>query len=102
MNSKRARSPFILGLVLALLLTGCAAPAPSEAPPRNRSPRGDGRAHCTGCNRRAGNPGPDRRAREDLGRGCLGSGRVDSAEHARLPGRHDLCLPRGRGRALRL
>lgn len=30
-NSKRARSPFILGLVLALLLTGCAAPAPSEA-----------------------------------------------------------------------
>ena len=30
MNSKRARSSFILGLVLALLLTGCAAPAPSE------------------------------------------------------------------------
>ena len=29
MNSKRARSSFILGLVLALL-TGCAAPAPSE------------------------------------------------------------------------
>ena len=31
MNSKRARSSFILGLVLALLLTGCAVPAPSEA-----------------------------------------------------------------------
>lgn len=30
MNSKRARSPFILGLVLALLLTGCAAPAPAR------------------------------------------------------------------------
>ena len=30
MNSKRARSPFILGLVLALLLTGCAAPAPAK------------------------------------------------------------------------
>lgn len=30
MNSKRARSSFILGLVLALLLTGCAAPAPAR------------------------------------------------------------------------
>ena len=40
MNSKRARSSFILGLVLALLLTGCAAPAPapSEAPPATEAP----------------------------------------------------------------
>ena len=40
MNSKRARSPFIFGLVLALLLTGCAAPAPapSEAPPATEAP----------------------------------------------------------------